>query len=53
MADAVASALNVFMRDTVQLSPRDEEAMQSFIAEFFTSSADSDNKLSGIIKMNY
>lgn len=49
MADsAVASALNAFMRKSVQLSPRDEASAQAFIADYFSSDvADSDNELSG------
>ena len=49
MANAVASALNAFMRKSVQLSPRDEESAQAFIADFFASEvADSDDELSGM-----
>ena len=48
MADAVASTLNEFLRASVQLSPRDQESAQAFIAEFFTSPAShSDDEFTG------
>ena len=35
MMDTVASTLNKFFHASVQLSPRDQESAQPFIAEFF------------------
>ena len=38
MADAVvASTLNEYLRENVQLSPKDRESAHAFISEFFTS----------------
>ena len=54
MANAVATALNAFMHETVRLSPRDEENMQAFITDFFTSpEVDSDEELTGLYNEYY
>ena len=48
MADSVAAALNTLAKETLTLPREDEEQLQLFIADFFTTPDDYDDYSSGI-----